>query len=228
MENKYLNALLDKKKVEEAVSEKRMGKLPYEHYAHLFKDFEPEDIVSRTGVPFIKDAEGGYFDVPLMNDTYRVYWPSGNVDALEGAVPDYKTFVILLRWLENKKAGGARIPQNLSYKEIPGGAHYYGSYEGRVLKRSAFTFAKPEMYEGLERAAEVLDGGKSDQGDFSIRFRFLPDTYLTLILWNGDDEFPPDAQILYDSDITDAFDAEDLAVMGDLFIPRLRAAAVMR
>ena len=53
-------------------------------------------------------------------------------------------------------------------------------------------------------------------------------SYLTLILWNGDDEFPPDAQILYDSDITDAFDAEDLAVMGDLFIPRLRAAAVMR
>lgn len=119
MENKYLNALLDKKKVEEAVSEKRMGKLPYEHYAHLFKDFEPEDIVSRTGVPFIKDAEGGILDVPLMNDTYRVYWPSGNVDALEGAVPDYKTFVILLRWLENKKAGGARIPQKLSYKEIP-------------------------------------------------------------------------------------------------------------
>ena len=49
--------------------------------------------------------------------------------------------------------------------------------------------------------------------------------YLTVILWLGDDEFPPESQILFDSNITSGFDAEDLAVMGDIFIPALKRLA---
>ncbi|MGI6109116.1 MAG: DUF3786 domain-containing protein [Eubacteriaceae bacterium] len=228
MNNKYLEALLDKKQVQEAIEDKRMGRIPYEHYANIFGDYDPREIEKNTGIPFLADESGGgTFDVPLMGQLYRVSWPDGSVEPFDGARPDYKTYVMILRWLQNKKAGKPEDhrPEALSYKDIPGGNHYYASYEGRVLKRSAFTFAHPQMYPGLEKAAEKLGGGRSGRGDFSIRFEFLPDIWITLILWNGDEEFPPDAQILYDSDIGDTFDAEDLAVMGDIFVPRLKELA---
>ena len=45
----------------------------------------------------------------------------------------------------------------------------------------------------------------------------------TRILWEGDDEFPPSSQILFSDNFPVSFQAEDMAVMGDVIIGALKA-----
>lgn len=42
------------------------------------------------------------------------------------------------------------------------------------------------------------------------------------ILWAGDEEFPPSAQILFSDNFPLSFEAEDLAVVGDISIGTLK------
>ena len=43
------------------------------------------------------------------------------------------------------------------------------------------------------------------------------------LLWLGDDEFPPNAQILFSDNFRYAFTAEDLANIGDILLNRMKA-----
>ena len=50
--------------------------------------------------------------------------------------------------------------------------------------------------------------------------------FVRLILWAGDDEFPPSAQILFSDNFPAAFtQGEDMAVVGDVTIDMLKALA---
>ena len=46
-----------------------------------------------------------------------------------------------------------------------------------------------------------------------------------MILWEGDEEFPPSSQILFSDNFPVAFQAEDMAVVGDISINMLKALA---
>lgn len=52
----------------------------------------------------------------------------------------------------------------------------------------------------------------------------MPGLQVRLILWEGDDEFPPSAQILFSDNFPVAFtQGEDMAVVGDVTIDMLKA-----
>jgi hypothetical protein len=62
---------------------------------------------------------------------------------------------------------------------------------------------------------------KLDKSDAGYRFEFMSGLYMSFLLWEGDDEFPASAQILFDDNFPHAFTAEDIAVVGDVAISRL-------
>ena len=45
---------------------------------------------------------------------------------------------------------------------------------------------------------------------------------IQFLLWLGDDEFPPNAQILFSDNFRWAFTAEDLANVGDIVLNRMK------
>lgn len=207
--------------IEAAIEEKRKDKLPYDHYKKCIKDRDPIDISEKSTCPY--DPETTMFTVTLMGEDYKVKYPEGDVLQGDGsAFDDYKSMTMILRYLLNAK-GVPSMGTTIAYRDISGGNHYFKSFEGRCLKRFAFTFSFD--VEGLKRAMEKLEAEPQKNGDLSYRFQFVNNMYLTIILWLGDDEFPPESQILFDSNITSGFDAEDLAVMGDIFIPALKKLA---
>jgi hypothetical protein len=73
-----------------------------------------------------------------------------------------------------------------------------------------------------KKGAWHLNAEPLPQGDAGYRFEFLNGLYLSIILWAGDDEFPPSAQILFDDNFVFAFTAEDLAAVGEVVIDRLK------
>ncbi len=207
--------------IEAAIEEKRKDKLPYDHYKNLIKNKNPLEIAEKSTCPY--DPEKQLFTVTLMGEEYKVKYPEGDVLLKDGtAFDDYKPMTMILRYLLNAQ-GVPPMGTTIVYRDISGGNHYFKSFEGRCLKRFAFTFNYD--VEGLKRAMEKLNAEPKKHGDLSYRFEFINNMYLTVILWLGDDEFPPESQILFDSNITSGFDAEDLAVMGDIFIPALKRLA---
>ena len=70
---------------------------------------------------------------------------------------------------------------------------------------------------GTDKAAAALCeglGGTEFKGSgIGYEFEFLPGLKLRFILWEGDDEFPASAQILFSDNFPDAFAAEDRVVV---------------
>ena len=48
---------------------------------------------------------------------------------------------------------------------------------------------------------------------------------MRISIWNADEEFPPSAQILFSDNFQYAFDADDMAYSGDIFIKILSAGS---
>lgn len=201
-------------------------RLPFEHYLKAYQDLNPEDISQRTGIPY--DGETSSFTLRLMGVTYRITHPGYEVFHLDGEGAGWfpleekpNARILVLRFLTE----GAVAPASgkfLTYREIPWGEVYFKQFQGRCIFRLAYGFGN-----NLEKFAAIMDkigGTKLDFGDISYEFEFLNGLQLRMILWAGDDEFPPSAQILFSDNFPVAFvQGEDMAVVGDVSIDMLKA-----
>ena len=81
--------------------------------------------------------------------------------------------------------------RRLAYNEVPWGGVYYRNFEGRCLKRCAFTFGKD--IQGFKKMIEQNPQLKAEllpTGDAGYRFEFINGLFISLMLWGADDEFP--------------------------------------
>ncbi|MCL1802744.1 MAG: DUF3786 domain-containing protein [Eubacteriaceae bacterium] len=196
-------------------------RIPLEHYRELFSKLDPNEASLRCAVPF--NQESSTFELRLMGEKLDVVWPSGQFYSENSPFENPQSVILLLRYLcegRYEASSGAL----LDYKDMPWGQVYYRVFEGRCLKRLAYGFGN--SLNAFSQAMEKLGGEKLDMGDASYRFAFLDGLYIVFIMWQGDDEFPPSAQILFEDNIPAAFTAEDCAAVGDISISRLKAAAL--
>ena len=201
-------------------------RLPYEHYLRAYQDLRPEDISGRTGIPF--DRESSSFELRLMGVTYRISWPDYEVKHLDREDLGYYPLenaanarILVLRYLTE----GASAPATgkfLTYREVPWGEVYFKQFQGRCIFRLAFGFGGK-----LEKFREVMEriGARSiSHGDAGYEFEFMNGLQLQFMIWAGDEEFPPSAQILFSDNFPVAFvQGEDMAVVGDVSIGMLKA-----
>ncbi len=191
--------------------ENHKEEVPFAYYQEKFASLDPAEAVSRVGECY----QDGVFSVELLGKTYTVAHPEGVV--APAATLPMQTF--LLRWLlEGKKQPFAG--QYLTFREMPWGELYIKPYTGRVLTRAAFTFGT--RLNAFVAACEKLGAKKLPRGDAGYEFMLLPGLMIQILVWQGDDEFPPNAQVLY-SDNFAALAAEDRVVAGDILINTIKA-----
>ena len=186
--------------------------IPFSYYLDLFSKADPAEITARTGVPW----ENGLFSVTLLGISCTVAFPSGEVTP-NLPIP---TQTFLLRYLLE----GKTVPFENTWKtfrEMPWGELYIKPYTGRVLTRAAFTFGT--RLNAFKAAAEKLGGTPVPNGDAGYEFAFLGDYKVRILVWEGDDEFPPNAQILYSDNFETGFAPEDRVVTGDILIGCIRS-----
>jgi hypothetical protein len=193
--------------------------VPFRHYQALLATLDPLEIALRTNVPFEKET--GAFKLTLMGDAFCVHHPEGTLTTLEGApLADFSAGMLLLRYL--CEGGYAKATgRQLTYHDVPWGEVYYRNFDGRCLKRLAYGFG--QNFPAFTAAMERLGAEKLAMGDIAYRFEFLDNLFMTFILWRPDDEFGPSAQILFDDNFPAAFTAEDLAVVGEVSIRKMKA-----
>ncbi|MBP3634137.1 MAG: DUF3786 domain-containing protein [Oscillospiraceae bacterium] len=193
--------------------------VPFEYYVNLFKSLDPAEAANRTGAAF----DGEAFTVRLLGTDYRIAWPEY---AISSAAPDAfalkalppQTF--LLRYLLEGKAVAWK-GQWKTFREMPWGELYIQPFTGRCLTRAAFTFGT--RVAKFAEGAEKLGGRKLPNGDAGYELELLPGYLMQIIVWEGDEEFPPNSQILYSDNFETGFAAEDRVVAGDILITVIKS-----
>ncbi|MDR3343797.1 MAG: DUF3786 domain-containing protein [Treponema sp.] len=195
--------------------------VPLTHYRGIYKTLEPEAIAQRCGLSF--DPAESVFALRLMGTEYLVTFPDFQIQDRSGTiVQSAAENILLLRYLCEGNYGESQGKQ-LSYHDIPWGEVYYRNFEGRCLKRFAYTFGNdPAALRRIMEETKSLRAEPLGKGDAGYRFEFMSGLYMSLLLWAGDEEFPPSSQMLFDDNFISAFTAEDIAVVGEVVIGRLK------
>ena len=190
---------------------------PYEYYLKTYQEIDPKEISERTG--FFYDEEKKVFTVVFMGSTYEISFPDYKISHKEdekGVYPLEEAMnakIFMVRYLSEK----AKAPSSgkfLTYREVPWGEVYFRQFQGRCLMRLAFSYGN--KLEAFKKVMTAMGAKPLEQGDCAFELEFMEGFFIRLILWEGDDEFPPSSQILFSDNFAVTFAAEDLAVAGDI------------
>ena len=200
------------------IVENNKEEVPFSFYEEKFRGLNPEDACGR--LPDVK-WDGKEFFVTLIGREYAISHPVYGIRATDGgAVPPLPCQTFLLRYLLEGKAV-SRAGQWKTFREMPWGEMYIKPYTGRVLTRAAFTFGT--RVAAFRAACEKMGALSLTHGDAGYQFPFIGDYCMQILVWEGDDEFPPNAQVLYTDNFADGFAAEDRVVAGDILISTIKA-----
>ena len=180
-----------------------------------------QTLVLQTGFETIDDHT---FKAPLLDRVYGVTYPAFDFKVVsdETMQTPIQEHVIVLHYMqgaETERLSGTWI----TYREIPGASFYFSVFVKRAVDPLKHVFGQNSA--GFEAAAPQLEGKKITHGDTAFEFRILPKVPVQIILWQGDDEFPPEANILFDRSISNIFSPEDIAWLSGMLVYRLIALA---
>jgi hypothetical protein len=197
--------------------ENHKEEVPFAHYEQLFRSLDPQEAAARTGAKW----DGKEFYVNLLGREFAISHPEYALRALdEGALPPLPTQTFLLRYLLESKNVAWRGEWK-TFREMPWGEMYIQPYTGRVLTRAAYTFGF--RLAAFKAAAEKMGALPVKHGDAGFEFPLIGNFKMRFLVWEGDDEFPPSAQVLYSDNFAEGFAAEDRVVAGDILITTIKA-----
>ena len=192
--------------------ENNKEEVPFSFYEDRFRSLDPLEASERTQTKW----DGKEFYLTLLGREYAIAHPDYVIRATDGgAVPPLPAQTFLLRYLlESKKTPW--LGQWKTFREMPWGEMYIKPYTGRVLTRAAFTFGT--RLAAFNQGAEAMGATPVSHGDAGWEFCLIGNYRMRILIWEGDDEFPPNAQILYSDNFAQGFAAEDRVVAGDILI----------
>ena len=197
--------------------ENHKEEVPFAHYESLFRALDSQEAAARTGAKW----DGKEFFVTLLGTEYAIAYPDYAIRCVgEGKLPPLSTQTFLLRYLLESK-DVLWMQEWKTFREMPWGEMYIKPYTGRVLTRAAFTFGF--RLAAFRAAAEKMGAAGLPRGDAGYEFSLIGPYKMQILVWEGDDEFPPNAQVLYSDNFAEGFAAEDRVVAGDILITTLKA-----
>jgi hypothetical protein len=130
--------------------------------------------------------------------------------------------ILILHYLLSTDRQPVRGRQ-VSFKQLPGASFYEPTYRQRGPERIARRFGREP--EAFRRACRRLGWEPAELGDVSFGFEVFPRLRGVVVLHRGDEEFPPEANLLFEDRIVNLLPLEDVAVLAGLIATRLGKAA---
>jgi hypothetical protein len=199
-----------------------MGKdtyaVAYEQAVERLRGLDPEEICASSGAR----KEPGALLLTYFDRELRIALPSLKMSAPE---PSREEQILILHYLIGAGMPAARrqeMPgrgEYVGFKGLPGGMFYYPSFRQRALNPLLSRYAA--LPERVLTAAAGLGGEPEELGDVSVRVPVFPLLDLKIVLYREDEEFPPEATMLFRDDIVRFLTLEDIAYLGSLVAERL-------
>ena len=206
-----------------------MGQPRWDNYAiaaeqakKLFLEYDQEHIIKKLNLR----ADGDYIYIRFLDLDYRAHRRTAGVEKREGDGPytdgssfnEVMTLFDVLCWSRE----GARLSGEwVTLSALGGGVHSASSPSGGMFRNEVERITRRE-----DRLAEVLEhmGGvvmpKGEPGYQIPVFPFLP---VYVQYWRGDEEFPPQLNLLWDRNTTQFLHYETVYYLTNFLLERLTA-----
>jgi hypothetical protein len=184
-------------------------------------DKDPELLASLSGASIDLDKEGcKTLVLNALNQKVSITWPDFTFasERPEEEIPIQQQ-VLYLHYLCGvlSSKGGRATGEWISFQEIPDGRFYMDAFQRRAKNPMVMSFGEnPDLL--LKVATELYGAVPFNQGDVSVVMRALPRVPIALILWRGDEEFPPEGNVLFDRSIIGILSAEDIAWLSGMVV----------
>ncbi len=181
------------------------------------KELSVKEIKTRT---LYETKEDDIFIVPFLGEEYEVTYPSfifRNVKNPDRE-PSLIEQILILHYFKSVPFVDDHYKW-ISFREIPGTGFYYSAFLKRAIDPLKKVFGRE--IDKFIKASEILKGKKLDVGDAGFEFWVFPRVPIQLILWEGDDEFPPDANILFRSSVDMILSPEDIVWAASLLVYKM-------
>lgn len=184
------------------------------------QDMPLEKLAERSGFQQIADNA---LLAPFLTRTYRIAYP--DFDFSDAANPQpipIQEEVLILHYLLGNPPP---YPSGnwVAYREITGAHFYFSAFLKRAVDPLKKTFGS--NLDLLIRASERLGANRIDAGDAGFFLAVFPKVPMEWVVYGGDEEFPAEANILFDQSIGAILSPEDIAWMAGMVVYRLMALA---
>ncbi len=152
--------------------------------------------------------------IKFFSDEYSFNLEEKKIFSVSCNVPvkDF-TSIILLHYLYRKIKGLPQLTgQWISFKELSGGESYYPAFRKRAIEPILNKYSK--NVKGLLACLERLPSKQVNQADVAVVLQVAQGIDVLVEMWDADQEFGAEANILFDSNISKIFCTEDVAVLG--------------
>jgi len=165
-------------------------------------------------------SDNNIFIIPFLNRVYKVSFPDFEFkdESEEKKEIPLQEQVLILHYMTAENIPSVSS-NRIAYREIPGASFYFSAFVKRAIDPLKKVFGN--NVQGLIKASERLNGKKIGAGDAGFEFYLFPYEPLQLILWEGDEEFSSEANILFDENIGDVLSPEDVAWLAGMLVYRL-------
>ncbi len=177
-----------------------------------------EERAEKAGADYQKGEDGEKVVIHFFSEPYQIQFPQIEFYSPSKKVVSLVGRILLLHYLI--RADGNPLTGNwVAYKDIPGGFLYRGVFAKRVTEPLERRFGKSAK---SFKEAGIRSGGEPVAiGDGSFILHAFPYVPLQYVLWEGDEEFPPSAQLLFDASVDHYLSLEDMVVLGQVTTGRL-------
>ena len=191
-------------------------------------DKNPDLLASYSGAVVERDKQGNLkLCLNFLNKEIMLSWPELNFahKASDEELPIQQQ-ILLLHYVRGawSSSGAAITGEWISFQEVPEGKFYLDAFYRRAKNPMVHAFGhRPELL--LRLAGDAFGAEPLDQGDVSVLVKALPLVPVALLIWKGDEEFPPEGNILFDRNIVKMLSAEDIAWLSGMVVYPLMGMA---
>ena len=177
-----------------------------------------EERAKKAGADYQKGEDGEKITIHFLSEPYHLRFPQKEFCSPSKKVVSLVTRILLLHYLV-RSDGNPLTGKWVAYKDIPGGLLYAGVFARRVTEPLERKFGRSALW---FREAGMKSGGEPVEiGDASFILHAFPRVPLQYVLWEGDEEFPPSVQLLFDASVDHYLTLEDIVVLGQVTTGRL-------
>jgi hypothetical protein len=182
------------------------------------KGMDLEERAKKAGADYRKEEEGEKIILHFFSEPYHIQFPQIEFYSPSKKTVSLVTRILLLHYLI-RADGNPLTGRWVAYKDIPGGLLYAGVFARRVTEPLQRRFG---MAAESFKETGIQSGGDSVAiGDASFILKAFPYVPLQYVLWEGDEEFPPSVQVLFDASVDHYLTLEDIVVLGQVMTGRL-------
>lgn len=205
--------------------EPRMELAKQKNYSQSFhlacvtiKGMDLKERTRKAGADYQRVGNEEKITLNFFSEPYHIFFPQIEFYSPTKKTVSLVTRILLLHYLI-RADGSPMTGQWVGYKDIPGGLLYASVFARRVTGPLERRFGRAAKW--FKEAGIQLGGETAEVGDASFMLKAFPFIPVQYVLWEGDDEFPPAAQLLFDASVDHYLSLEDIVVLGQITTGRL-------